>query len=138
MITIPFNLQKSTTIAHHPIIAQPALLLQAEDLLQPAQTGFGTMKIFFGSCRPAERRLCSGKSSWGQERRPRFRGEGRLTDLRQQCPQARAASTSQKARNPEGRPSRFPARSGDDAAEAGHSRGFAEDVDRAFLFADNG
>src|SRR5262252_6383956 len=53
MVTVALNLQQTTTVAHHPIIAQRTLRFQAEDFLQPPQTWFATMKIFFRGCGPA-------------------------------------------------------------------------------------
>ena len=56
MVTVALNLQQTTTVAHHPIMAEGTLRFQAEDFLQPPQTRFATMKIFFrGSCAPADR-----------------------------------------------------------------------------------
>ena len=53
MVTLALNLQQTTTVAHPPIIAERTLRFQAEDFLQPPQTRFATMKIFFrGAGRP--------------------------------------------------------------------------------------
>src|SRR5262249_50967077 len=47
------NLQQTTTIAHHPIIAERTPRFQAEDLFQPWPTRSRTMKVFVRGCQPA-------------------------------------------------------------------------------------
>ena len=53
MIAMALDLQQTTSVPHHPVIAERTLRFQAEDFLQPTQTRLGTMKIFLRSCWPA-------------------------------------------------------------------------------------
>jgi len=52
-MTLALNLQQTTSVVHHPIIAERTLCFQAEDFLQPTQTRWATMKIFLRSSGPA-------------------------------------------------------------------------------------
>jgi len=61
MVTVALNLQQTTTVAHHSIIAERTLRFQAEDFLHPPQTWFATMKSSSAAAGRPWRWVCSGR-----------------------------------------------------------------------------